>query len=291
MIKVQKNLKCFRSGDGDEHREIGKALIQQANSLIHLKLNYVMEFFLPLNIFSKFNNLQRLELSNFDEDHLLEEQLEFSTFPKLEVLKVGSISLGVAIKIIEKTKGNLLRVQLGCTVYEKEYSGRYLRAIYKNCPKIKILSLGVNEDDFKEFENLLIKCQKIQILIISRFGILAQPEYRRSKPVLKILARSSPKALRDIRFTIYWRTLANDLELFCENWKGRVPISLHFSYFHIISYDELDYFAENCLGILKKYKRDGVIKDYGYTGDDYNDYTYSDDYSFYFEGCCDQMKY
>ncbi len=86
MIKVQKNLKCFKADyevNGDEHRGIRKTLIRQANSLIHLKLDYTLGIFSPLNIFSKFNNLQRLELGNYD-GYLHEKQLVFQNFLNLK---------------------------------------------------------------------------------------------------------------------------------------------------------------------------------------------------------------
>ncbi|CAI2199153.1 130_t:CDS:1, partial [Funneliformis geosporum] len=189
LITVQKNLKYIACivDDDDEitmdlpHSAIGKALIDQANSIKHLKMSYKFEFFLPLHILSKLNHLQSLELYNYNDSYRkfhslpifslfnLERQLELASFPQLEVLKIGKVKLQSAIKLIEKTEGNLSEILLGCTVYDEKYSGSFLRTIYKYCPNIQVLSLGINNViDFKELVTLLRNCKQIRKIIVDR---------------------------------------------------------------------------------------------------------------------------
>ncbi|CAG8647677.1 12195_t:CDS:1 [Funneliformis caledonium] len=276
LIEVQKNLKylaCLTDYDAEmlivpPLEAIGSALITQADSLVHFKFVYNLEFFLPLNILTELSsNLQRLDLINFNIDygdsrseqmynnHKFEELLKLTTFSKLEVFKVGIINLDVAIKVIEQTEGNLSEVLLGYSDYNERYSGSYIRAIYECCPKIQILSLGINKGDFKEFENLLIKCQQIQRMVIETYNF----DDDHIKLILEILLKSSPKTLREIR--ISWRYCKTDLKSFLENWKDRVRITL---YFFVENHYEKYYFDMNYSKVLDHFREVGVVKAYRY---------------------------
>ncbi|CAI2195613.1 12350_t:CDS:1, partial [Funneliformis geosporum] len=154
-------------------------------------------------------------------------QLELASFPQLEVLKIGKVKLRSAIKLIEKTEGNLSEILLGCTIYDEKYSGSFLRTIYKYCPNIQVLSLGINNViDFKELVTLLRNCKQIRKIIVDR-----SKESGREHTILLlgILSIFSSKTLCEIRISSKWKVLARDLELFFENWKGRIPITMYFS--------------------------------------------------------------
>ncbi|CAI2195490.1 1433_t:CDS:1, partial [Funneliformis geosporum] len=62
-----------------------------------------------------------------------------------------------------------------------------------------------------------------------------------------------------------WKVLARDLELFLENWKGRIPITMYFS---VDLYAKF-YFTAYCMEILNKYEDNGVLKKYNYYHDNF----------------------
>ncbi|RIA99413.1 hypothetical protein C1645_869980 [Glomus cerebriforme] len=273
LIEVQKNLKCFVCSIYDDaeyviqHKNIGNALVKQAHSLIHLKLIYEDNFFLLLEILPKLINLKKLKLINIaNNDYQLEKYLEISTFSKLQVFHIEIISsLDIAINIIKKTEGNLLEILLGSTIYNEMYSGKYIRTIYEHCPNIKILSLGVNNSDYAEFEILLEKCQQLERIVID--GSFYK---NASNLLLEKLAKLAPKSLREIRIFNDWKISANDLELFLENWRGRESIILYF----FMDLKDCDYFSDCLLNILIKYREEGIIKNYR-CDDEYQDFYFS----------------
>ncbi|GBC04830.1 hypothetical protein RclHR1_00590016 [Rhizophagus clarus] len=277
LIEVQKNLKCFvcsvyddRVENNIKYENIGKALIKQAKSLIHLKLIYDDDFFLLSEILPKLINLKKLKLINIDNnDYQLEKYLEISTFSKLQVLHIEIISsLDIAINMIKKTEGNLMEVLLGSTIYDEMYSGKFIRTIYEYCPNIKVLSLGINDhnnNDYIEFEVLLKKSVQLQKIVID--GSFDQSP---SNLLLEKLVNYAPKSLREIRIFNDWEITASDLELFLEKWRGREPIVLYF----FMDLQEFGYFNDNLLSILKKYREEGVIKNYR-CDDEYQDFYFS----------------
>ncbi|CAG8741417.1 15253_t:CDS:1, partial [Funneliformis mosseae] len=100
FVFVQHQAEAFR-------QEIGDALIKQANSLIHFELSYLRKISLPSNILSSFNNLQILKIfgsSNVKMNHQLESHLKLSSFSKLRILMLDTISYEVAINLIKRPK-------------------------------------------------------------------------------------------------------------------------------------------------------------------------------------------
>jgi hypothetical protein len=220
-----------------------------------------------LEILPKLINLKKLKLINIaNHDYQLEKYLDISSFTKLQVIHIEIISsLDIAINIIKKTEGNLTEVLLGSTIYNEMYSGKYIRTIYEYCPNIKILSLGINDNDYNEFEILLEKSLQLQKIVID--GSFYQYS---SSLLLKKLVKYAPKSLREIRLFNDWKITANDLELFLEKWRGREPIILYL----FLDLNDSDYFNNNLLNILKKYKMEGVIKNYR-CDDEYQDFYFS----------------
>lgn len=273
LIEVQKNLKCFICSVYDDaeyfikYEKIGNALIKQANTLIHLKLIYEDNFFLLLEILPKLINLKKLKLINIaNYDYQLEKYLEISTFSTLQVLHLEIISsLNIAINIIKKTEGNLSEILLGSTIYNELYSGKYIHTIYDYCPNIKLLSLGINDNDYNEFEILLEKSLQLQKIVID--GSINQYS---SSLLLEKLVNFAPKSLREIRIFNDWKISAYDLELFLENWRGRESIILYF----FTDINDSIYFNDNLLNILQKYREEGVIKNYR-CDDEYQDFYFS----------------
>jgi hypothetical protein len=74
--------------------------------------------------------------------------------------------------------------------------------------------------------------------------------------LLRILIRSAPMNLREIRLDDYVTFSLESLEEFFEKWRGRCALS-------IITCNEI-YGKGNHVKLINKHKNDGVIKDFKY---------------------------
>ena len=72
--------------------------------------------------------------------------------------------------------------------------------------------------------------------------------------ILKILARSAPINIRELRFFDHFKFSLEALRMFLETWKGRPELSI-FTCDH-------DYEKDEYKEIINKYKDDGVVKDF-----------------------------
>jgi len=160
--------------------------------------------------------------------------------------------------------GNLLEVLLGSTVYDEMYSNKYIRAIYEHCPNTKILTLGINADDYDDFEILLKRCQQLQRIVIDGSPKTAHKNF--DSLLLEKLLRSVPKSLRKIRFFDDWKISLNDLESFPNNWRGRESIFWYIK--HLVTRHKVfflkkkiffEYWCDVSLGIINQEKRDVVL--------------------------------
>ena len=77
---------------------------------------------------------------------------------------------------------------------------------------------------------------------------------------LKVLSRSAPINLREIRF--HYKFSLETLEEFLENWRGRPALSILTS--------NRDYENEEYIEIVSRYKNDGVLKDFRYVNSIYS---------------------
>jgi len=125
-------------------------------------------------------------------------------------------------------------------VCDEVYYKQYIRTIYENCPNIKIhiLTLGINVDDYDDFEILLKRCQQLQRIVIDRSSKTANEKF--GNLLLEKLSRSAPKSLREIRFSEDWKISANVLESFLDNWRGRESIFLYFFTYYALDIKFLD---------------------------------------------------
>jgi hypothetical protein len=76
------------------------------------------------------------------------------------------------------------------------------------------------------------------------------------KILLKILIRSAPTNLKEIKFYDDFKFSLESLEEFLEKRRGKSSLS-------IFTYDST-YGEENYKKLINRYKRDGVIKDFEY---------------------------
>ncbi|PKC11890.1 hypothetical protein RhiirA5_353654 [Rhizophagus irregularis] len=81
-----------------------------------------------------------------------------------------------------------------------------------------------------------------------------EDKFSDGEELLKILIRSAPNNLREIRFFDNFKISLEILGSFLEGWRGRPSLS-------ILTSDPV-YEGENYINLVKKYKDDGVIKDF-----------------------------
>ena len=74
------------------------------------------------------------------------------------------------------------------------------------------------------------------------------------KELLKVLIRSAPTKLRELRLYNHFKFSLESLEKFLEEWRGRPALS-------ILTSDSI-YKGENYIKLINKYKNDGIIKDF-----------------------------
>jgi hypothetical protein len=286
LIEVQKKLKYFEWKDNfyedyfseDPYKEIFLALEKKAENLDHLRLffKYVdgFENTLLQEILSKFYKLKILIFDDyylyFTEKQL--KQLEMQVYHELEILNLECNSLNVISSIIKNSGGRLKKVLFRpYDILDTDFSSddfndnslNFIRRIYENCPYIEYLSITFPplNDHFIEFEKLLKICQNLKslLLIIRNADIIETNEKRikNGEKLLKILIRSAPTNLKEIRFYDDFKFSLENLEEFLEKWKGRSALS-------ILTIDYI-YMQDDYTKLINKYKEEGVIKDFNHS--------------------------
>ncbi|EXX77575.1 uncharacterized protein OCT59_013948 [Rhizophagus irregularis] len=264
LIKVQKNLKKFKYTASkfikykiNEFTGIGKALENNSETLLHFKAldDLYGNCFIP-GVFSKFKNLEKLILFRLCycfQQYEFEEQLSFTSFPKLKVIHIQDASIYTVKKIIEKTDGNLIKIAIYDIEYKKDYDNKpfqdLIQSIYKNCPNLKFLRLEIKDEILEDFEKLLITCNQLEGLVIESCRWKMYNNYN-IKNLLLLLAKSSPINLFKFKFYYYWDFDQISLNLFFENWRGRTPLK-----FYMVDTDKF-------LSIFENYKNEGIIERY-----------------------------
>jgi hypothetical protein len=109
-----------------------------------------------------------------------------------------------------------------------------------------------------EFENILIKCQYLDRLVI------VGPFVCDWKRFFEILARSSPTSLFKFKFKRVSFFIKQHLKSFFENWKGRHPN--HPMVLHLIN-ETHKLINVNYKDLIIEYKAKGIIKEYRYYTD------------------------
>ncbi|GBC06339.1 hypothetical protein RclHR1_06780003 [Rhizophagus clarus] len=280
LIEVQENLKYFKWIDDfdddnftNPYKEIFLELGKKADTLNHLELlffyvdNFDYHYTSLQMLLPKLHKLKTLITNEFiyDNDNIL----KMLVYNDLEVLNIIYIPIYEASIIIGNSGGHLKEVSLkpyDFAYYDgdfKEFSLTFIRKIYENCPLIEYLSLvfSPSKDHFIEFENLLKGCQnlKLLLLITSNISIRYQTEdiiFENGKELLKILIRSAPAKLRELRFFNDFKFSLEALEEFLENWRGRPAIT-------ILTNDPI-YEGEDYKKLINKYENDEVIKNFKY---------------------------
>jgi hypothetical protein len=282
LIEVQKKLKHFEwiddfydedlSEDQDPYKEMLFALEKKVHSLNHLRVLFRYVDYVGIALFHKIltksYKLKILifeECISFTEEQI--EQLRMMTYHELEILNLEWNSINVISSIIENSGGHIKKILFRpydtinhdyCSFNENSFN--LIRKIYENCPSIEYLSIVFPppKKHFAEFEKLLKICQNLKSL-----SLIIRNVYKREtnekilengKNLLKILISSAPTNLKEIRLYDHFKFPLENFEEFLEKWRGRSALSIFTS-------DPI-YEGKKYKDLIKKYKRDGVIKDF-----------------------------
>ncbi|EXX73270.1 hypothetical protein RirG_061740 [Rhizophagus irregularis DAOM 197198w] len=292
LIEVQKNLKYFEWTDDfdvdyftdDPYKESFLELEKKAGFLNHLILFFLhidsFDYTILQSLLPKLHNIKTLKTNEFYFiGFTADERIMLNTlvYNDLEILNIDYITIGETSIIIENSGGHLKEVSL--KPYDFIYSQDnfsdesliFIRKIYENCPLIEYLSLAFLpcKNHLIEFEKLLQVCQnlKLLLLITSNYYETKEEILENRKEILKILIRSAPTNLREIRFFNDFNLPLEVLEEFFEKWRGRPALSILTSNF---TYEGKDY-----KNLIDKYKNNGVIKNFKYVS-----YVYVEDMNY-----------
>ncbi|RIA79555.1 hypothetical protein C1645_63247 [Glomus cerebriforme] len=277
LIEAQKNLKNFEWKDNfeeyyimeDPYKETLLALEKKANILNHLQIffKYVGGGFDHRLLQQILPKLYKLRTLIIEEDfiYFTDNQFKMLVYHDIEILNIDYISINAASSIIENSGGHLKELLLFkyYDYFEDNFnkdSLNFIQKIYVHCPLIEYLTLTFppTKEHFTEFEKLLKVCQNLKSLLLFIFNLDIKERNEKilenGEELLNILIRSAPTNLREIRFFDDFKFSLKALEEFLEKWRGRPALS-------IVTSDHI-YNTEYYINLIKKYKNDGVIKDF-----------------------------
>ncbi|CAG8639653.1 17302_t:CDS:1 [Rhizophagus irregularis] len=284
LIEVQKNLKYFEWTDDfdvdyytDNHyKETFLELEKKAGFLNHLKLFFLyidsFDYYIIMKgLLPKLHNIKTLKCNEFS--YINYSILKTLVYNDIEVLDIDYFTISETLIIIENSGGHLKEVSLKPYDFifdDDNFSDKsliFIRKIYENCPLIEYLSLALfpSRNHFIEFEKLLQVCQNLKslLLITSNYYTYETEEeiLENRKEILKILIKSAPINLREIRFFDEFNVSLEVLEEFFEKWRGRPALS-------ILTSNSI-YKEEDYKNLIDKYKNNGVIKSFKCESEEY----------------------
>ncbi|CAB4477620.1 unnamed protein product [Rhizophagus irregularis] len=275
LIEVQMNLKYFEWEDVfednfefnysrvDPYKEVLLALEKKADILNHLKFYFLYVDHTLQRVLPKLHKLKTLIINDFGRSS--DDQLKMLIYNDLETLIIDCILLNAASIIIKNSGGRLKKILLepyDFSLHDESFTKDslfFIRKIYENCPSIEYLSLAFSpsKEHFTEFEKLLKICQNLKSILLTIFNIeeieTNEKVIENGEELLKVLIRSTPINLREIRFSDDFIFSLEALEEFFGKWRGR-PLT-------ILTTDSI-YEGEHYTKLIDKYKNDGVIKDF-----------------------------
>ncbi|GET04885.1 hypothetical protein GLOIN_2v1791318 [Rhizophagus clarus] len=274
LIEVQKDLKFFEWIDEfyrcnpdysnynsrESYKEIFLALGKKADNINHLKIYFANNADRTLQkVLSKFHKLKTLIINDFK--YFNEELLRMCIYHDLEIFKIDCYNLKAASIIIENSGGHLKKILLGSYNFNYNHisnfnddSLTFIRRIYENCPLVEYLSLVFppSREHFNEFEKLLKICKNLKSILLIICEVTEEDSLVNEDELLKILIRSSPISLREIRFLYDFKFSLEILEEFLEKWKG-----------HALSiFTCKPIYEENYIKLINKYMNNRIIKDF-----------------------------
>jgi hypothetical protein len=270
LIEVQMNLKYFEWEDDinlefthTSHKEVLLALEKKADIINHLKISFLYTDHTLQRVLPKLHKLKTLTINDFGRPG--EDQLKMLVYHNLEILIVDCILLNEAANIIKNSGGHLRKILLkpfDFGLHDENFTKDslfFICKIYENCPLIEYLTIAFSpsEENFTEFEKLLKVCQNLKSLLFTILNMDAletdEKILENGEEFLKVLIKSKPTNLREIRFFNDVKFSLEALEEFFGKWKGCALTVLTTNSI----YEEEDYKE-----LINKYKNDGVIKDF-----------------------------
>ncbi|RIA86993.1 hypothetical protein C1645_778265, partial [Glomus cerebriforme] len=266
LIKAQKNLRdvcfnCYANVREKSHCKIlEESLIKNVNTIQYLKIEWtpttrILSYL--VNLLSLDINLSSMNfsLTNIQPHYTNWGYLKNASLPNLKILRAQQVPSIILARLIENTKGHLAEISI---CYEGVDNRKLIQVIYQNCAHLKYLKLSFINADILELENLLMKCQYLNGLVINIFE--NNPDWDN---LFKILARSSPINLFKFKFSSFKTLKLESLKSFFDNWKDRIPMLLQanpycFYYSLFINKEQ----QQQLTNLVKKYIKKGIVKNY-----------------------------
>ncbi|CAG8506990.1 2496_t:CDS:1 [Acaulospora morrowiae] len=257
LIRVQKGLKYFQCrviNNSEEQRcqLLGVALKTQARSL--LKLDLGRHSCIPLKIITDFTSLRYLRFGLSSEiSENTTEYLKRARIPNLETLIVDGdpVRSDILEPLIISTNRNLRKLHMsGWCPDGLDNPGFLLPVLSEHCPKLKFLTIWIDDDDFEELEILLDKCRELEGLYL-RCSNMHSDE----PGLFNILKSAEIPYLNKLKLEDCWLVEKGDAfeDFLRVRKKGNAkPISLE-----VVGYLNSDMY----LDILSLYRWYGVLKD------------------------------
>ncbi|GBB95869.1 hypothetical protein RclHR1_02630014 [Rhizophagus clarus] len=272
LISVQKNLKSigivlhYYLTIYDLTNIIPPLMSKLPDSLIKLDI-YGGDRCISLSFMTNFINLQELQLSFNYNSFTNFENLQYTTFPQLEVLKIRRMcpSYKLLINFIENNGKNLKELYIGDFT---GHSDSILNlAIGKFCPNLRKLSTGFKNDELETLKLVFENCRYLESIMI-----WCGEEYLNEKEAFETVMNYSLNIHELIlyhRFHTQVELLPKELESLLVRWKNRIQRSL--SLITIADDRGIDKNNEN-MEIIKKYIELGVLKKF--KAINYDDYSF-----------------
>jgi hypothetical protein len=239
---------------------------KKADTLHHLELIYnddeIFEREFLQKILPVLHKLKTLIINYLGKTS--EHLFKMLVYNDLEILDINYITLYEASIIIENSGGKLKEI-LSIPYYRSnnddfdESSLIFIRKVHENCPSIEYLSLAFSssKEHFNEFEKLLNVCQNLKSLFLNINNINIDKTEEKILEIggelLKVLTRTAPINLRELRFFNDLIFSLEDLEEFLGKWKGCA--------LSILTSNSI-YEGENYKKLINKYKNNGIIKSF-----------------------------
>ncbi|GBB88030.1 hypothetical protein RclHR1_14550004 [Rhizophagus clarus] len=284
LIEAQKNLKKvnfinYSNGVNKlQCKSLEASLIKCVDTIRYVRIDWI-----PVTRFlSYLVNLVSLEIKttyNASWNHLVNvNNLVNISLPYLKFLKAQSIPSNILANLIENTKGCLIRISIlnrTNDLNRAENDKKLIQKIYQNCPNLNYLKLRLSDNEFSEFENLLINCQSLIGLEIVGYNT----EWDRFFKILKF----SQINLFKFKFTAYvhiWEHKFEHLKLFLNDWKGRQPMLLHIITIRNLlrpiglqqQQHEQQELRQRLKGLLQEHKVGGIIKRFDVDRNDFREF-------------------
>jgi hypothetical protein len=274
LIEVQMNLKYFEWEDEDDlgfahprtdpYKDVLLALEKKADIINHLKISFLYTDNTLQKVLPKLHKLKTLIVNDFGF-FFSEEQMKTFAYRDLEILMINYYTLSETSVIIENSGRHLRKILLEPYQFDDYVDNfsddtlLFIRKIYENCPSIEYLSLAFSpsKEHFSEFEKLLKDCKNLKSLLFTILNMDAieseEKILENGEEFLKVLIKSKPTNLREIRFFNDVKFSLEALEEFFGKWRGCPLI--------VLTTDSI-YEDDDYKELINKYKNDGVIKDF-----------------------------